>query len=344
MAATGAPPLVLRTAGRLRGPSLRRFPSVIDTRRATATVLEISPPSPAAAGFDLETYMAARGRRVEEALEAAVPLLPPAKIHSAMRYSLLAGGKRVRPILTLAASELVGGGEAAVMPFACAVEMIHTMSLVHDDLPCVDDGHHRRGRPANHRVFGDAAAVLAGDALIFLAFEHIAARTAGDVPPERILRAVAELAAAAGSGGMIAGQIVDLDSERKEVGREVLEYIHVQKTARLIEAAAVAGAIVGGGNDGEVERIKRYARCVGLLFQVVDDVLDATRTAEELGKTAGRDLTVGKATYPKLLGMAGSREFACQLVKRSEEELAGFDAERAAPLYHLARFVACREH
>ncbi|XP_074564566.1 geranylgeranyl pyrophosphate synthase, chloroplastic-like [Curcuma longa] len=291
--------------------------------------------------FDLKEYMAEKARRVNEALEQAVPLRHPELIHRSMRHSLLAGGKRVRPILAIAACELVGGGEAAAMPVACAAEMIHTMSLIHDDLPCMDNDDLRRGQPTNHVLFGEDTAILAGDALLSFAFEHVAANAAG-VAPERIVRAVLELGNSFGSEGLVAGQIVDISCEGKEVDMGVLEYIHIHKTARLLEAAAVCGAIMGGGEEAEVERVRRYARSVGLLFQVVDDILDVTKTSEELGKTAGKDLASDKTTYPKLLGLDGAREFAHTLVRQAEGELAAFDAARAAPLYHLARFIATR--
>ncbi|KAG9449544.1 hypothetical protein H6P81_009509 [Aristolochia fimbriata] len=293
--------------------------------------------------FRFEEYMASKVKLVNAALDSAVPLRHPVKIHEAMRYSLMAGGKRVRPILCLASCELVGGEEALALPAACAVEMIHTMSLIHDDLPCMDDDDLRRGRPTNHKVYGEDTAVLAGDALLSLAFQHVATRT-GDVAPDRVLRAVAELGASVGSEGLVAGQIVDIASEGVDVDAAVLEYIHVHKTSKLLEAAVVCGAIVGGGGTEEVERVRKYARCVGLLFQVVDDILDVTRSTEELGKTAGKDLVSDKATYPKLMGLEKARDFAAELVGRAKAELACFDAERAAPLYALARYIALRHN
>ncbi|XP_008785818.2 geranylgeranyl pyrophosphate synthase 7, chloroplastic-like [Phoenix dactylifera] len=293
--------------------------------------------------FNLNEYMIAKARRVNEALDQAVSLRHPVKIHESMRYSLLAGGKRVRPVLALASCELVGGDEAAAMPVACATEMIHTMSLIHDDLPCMDNDDLRRGQPTNHRAFGEDTAILAGDALLSLAFEHVAVRTAG-VAAERVVRALAELGSAVGSDGLVAGQIVDIASEGQAVDLNDLEYIHIHKTARLLEAAAVCGAIVGGGEDGEVERVRRYARCVGLLFQVVDDILDVTKTSDELGKTAGKDLASDKATYPKLMGLDKARELARTLVLKAEEELSGFDGARAAPLHHLAHYIAYRQN
>ncbi|KAG6510925.1 geranylgeranyl pyrophosphate synthase 7, chloroplastic-like [Zingiber officinale] len=293
--------------------------------------------------FDLKRYMTEKARRVDDALDRALPLRHPERLLAAMRYSLLAPGKRVRPVLTLAACELVGGEESTAMPFACAVEMLHVMSLVHDDLPCIDNDELRRGRPSNHVVFGEGVAVMAGDALHCFAFAHAAEATAG-VPPMWVLRAVAELGKATGAEGLLAGQVMDIECEGKEVGLEVLEYIHLHKTARLLEAAVACGGIIGGAEEEEVERLRRYGRTVGLLFQVVDDVLDVTRTSEELGKTAGKDLAKGKATYPKLMGLEKARLQAEELAAKAEEELQGFDRNRARPLRHLARYIAHRHN
>ncbi|KAK9272332.1 hypothetical protein L1049_002703 [Liquidambar formosana] len=293
--------------------------------------------------FRFDEYMVMKAKRVNRALEEAVPLQHPAKIHESMRYSLLAGGKRVRPILCIASCELVGGDESLAMPMACAVEMVHTMSLIHDDLPCMDDDDLRRGKPTNHKAFGEETAVLAGDALLSLAFEHVAAKTI-NISPARVVRAIAELASAIGSEGLVAGQIVDICSEGKQVDLSELEYIHVHKTAKLLEASVVCGVMMGGGSVSDVERGRKYARCIGLLFQVVDDILDVTKSSEELGKTAGKDLASDKATYPKLMGLDQARKFAADLVDQAIEELSYFDAAKAAPLYHLANYIANRQN
>ncbi|RLM98263.1 Geranylgeranyl pyrophosphate synthase, chloroplastic [Panicum miliaceum] len=314
------------------------------TSTASSSVSQLQPDKECFGFDDFKQYMASKVAAVDEALDRALPLRHQERLHESMRYSLLAGGKRVRPVLAIAACELMGGDEAAAAPVAYAVEMVHAMSLVHDDLPCMDDDDLRRGRPANHVAFGVSTALLAGDALLALAFEHVARGCAGGVPAERALRAVAELGNAVGAEGLAAGQVVDLASEGAAVGLATLEYIHVHKTARLLEAAAVCGAIVGGGTDEEVESIRRYARCIGLLFQVVDDVLDVTRTSEQLGKTAGKDLAADKATYPKLMGIDGARAYAAELVASAEAELDRFDRGRAAPLRHLARFIAYRQN
>ncbi|KAL1368144.1 hypothetical protein HN51_022284 [Arachis hypogaea] len=296
--------------------------------------------------FNFKSYMVNRATTVNQALNDAVSLREPQKIHEAMRYSLLAGGKRVRPVLCLAACELVGGTEAMAMPAACAIEMIHTMSLIHDDLPCMDNDDLRRGMPTNHKVFGEDVAVLAGDALLAFAFEHMAVDTAkAGVPPARIVRALGELSKAIGAEGLVAGQVVDIASEGiADVGLEKLEFIHVHKTAALLEGAVVLGAILGGGSDDEVERLRKFARCIGLLFQVVDDILDVTKSSEELGKTAGKDLVADKVTYPKLLGLEKSREFADELNKDAQAQLAAFDPDKAAPLVSLANYIAYRQN
>ncbi|CAI0451477.1 unnamed protein product [Linum tenue] len=297
--------------------------------------------------------MLTKAALVNAALDQSIPLARPLKIHEAMRYSLLAGGKRVRPVLCLAACEMVGGDQSLALPMACATEMVHTMSLIHDDLPCMDDDDLRRGLPTSHKKYGEDTAILAGDALLSLSFEHVAARTPSTVSPDRVVRAIAELGSAVGSAGLVAGQIVDIASEgdvdvtlevSAHINKYDLEYIHIHKTARLLEAAVVCGAILGGADDESVEKVRRYALRVGLLFQVVDDILDVTRSSEELGKTAGKDLASDKATYPKLLGLDGARRFAGELVGQACEELAGFDPVKAAPLYHFANYIATRQN
>ncbi|XP_023512846.1 geranylgeranyl pyrophosphate synthase, chloroplastic-like [Cucurbita pepo subsp. pepo] len=294
--------------------------------------------------FNFKEYMVQKGNSVNRALDAAVFLREPLKIHEAMRYSLMAGGKRVRPVLCIAACELVGGNESMAMPAACAVEMIHTMSLIHDDLPCMDNDDLRRGKPTNHKVFGEDVAVLAGDALLAFAFEHVAVSTIGVAPP-RIVRAIGELAKSIGSEGLVAGQVVDINSEgAADAGLQQLEFIHLHKTAALLEAAVVLGAILGGGSNEEVEKLRNFARYIGLLFQVVDDILDVTKSSNELGKTAGKDLVADKVTYPKLMGIEKSREFAQKLNRDAQDQLSGFDPQKAAPLIALANYIAYRQN
>lgn len=285
---------------------------------------------------------------VNPALDAALPLRNPTKLHEAMRYSLLSSGKRICPIVCLAACRLVGGDESTAMPSACALEMIHAMSLMHDDLPCMDNDDLRRGRPSNHKVFGESVTVLAGQALIARAFEHIVEATVG-VEESRIVRVVGELARLIGAEGVVAGQVVDLQygggrgREREDVGLEQLEYIHLHKTAASVEASAVAGAVLGGACEEEIEKLRIYSRRAGLLFQVVDDILDVTKSSEELGKTARKDIAAGKATYPKLIGVEKSRELAEQLKREAHEQLLGFECGKAAPLIALLDFIAYRD-
>lgn len=294
--------------------------------------------------FNFKSYMVERANIVNKALDDSVSVKNPPMIHKAMRYSLLAGGKRVRPMLCIAACELVGGHQSQAMPAACAVEMIHTMSLIHDDLPCMDNDDLRRGKPTNHKVFGEDVAVLAGDSLLAFAFEYIVTATT-EVPPARVLAAVGELAKSIGTEGLVAGQVVDIASTGKSnVGLEQLEFIHIHKTAALLEASVVLGAILGGGTEKEIENLRRFARCIGLLFQVVDDILDVTKSSAELGKTAGKDLMTDKVTYPKLLGLEKAREFAEKLNEDAKKHLSEFEMDKAAPLIALADYIAHRDN
>ncbi|CAH2051312.1 unnamed protein product [Thlaspi arvense] len=295
-------------------------------------------------GFEFNPYMISKAESINRALDEAIPLIEPLKIHEAMRYAVLAGGKRVRPILCLAACELVGGEERLAVPAACAVEMIHTMSLIKDDLPCMDNDDLRRGKPTTHKVFGESVAILSGGALLALAFEHL---TEADVSSERMVRAVRELARSVGTKGLVAGQAMDLSSEglgQNDVGLKQLEFIHVHKTASLLEASAVIGAIIGGGSEEEIEKVRNFARCIGLLFQVVDDILDETKSSEELGKTAGKDQIAGKLTYPKVMGVEKSKEFVIKLKRDAKEHLKGFDSDKVKPLIALAEFIANRNN
>ncbi|CAN0911980.1 Geranylgeranyl pyrophosphate synthase, chloroplastic [Linum grandiflorum] len=208
----------------------------------------------------------------------------------------------------------------------------------------MDNDDLRRGKPTNHIVYGESVAVLAGDALLAFAFEHVAVATV-NVSPARIVRAIGELAKVIGGEGLVAGQVVDISSEgNSEVGLEELEFIHIHKTAKLLEGSVVLGAILGGGTDDEVERLRRYARGIGLLFQVVDDILDVTKSSQELGKTAGKDLVADKVTYPKLMGIEKSKEFAEKLNQEAQEQLVGFDPHKAAPLIALANYIAYRQN
>ncbi|KAJ7541699.1 hypothetical protein O6H91_10G071400 [Diphasiastrum complanatum] len=294
--------------------------------------------------FNLKAYMLAKAKAVNSALDVAVPLRYPEKIHEAMRYSLFAGGKRVSPILCIAACELVGGTQQLAMPTACAVEMIHTMSLIHDDLPCMDDDDLRRGKPSNHKVYGEGTATLAGDALLTLAFEHIARATEG-ADPGRVLGVIAELGRSVGSEGLVAGQILDIACEGdSNVDLNTLEYIHLHKTALLLEASVVCGAMLAGATIEHLERLRSYARSVGLLFQVVDDMLDITKSSEELGKTAGKDVRARKATYPRLLGMSKCEDLVKELNHKAKDELSLFDRQKASPLLLLTDYITNRQN
>lgn len=295
------------------------------------------------APFDLSAYLKQRQVEVEVALESSITVTYPEKIYEAMRYSLLAGGKRLRPILCLATCEMAGGTVEMAMPTACALEMIHTMSLIHDDLPAMDNDDYRRGRLTNHKVYGDDIAILAGDGLLAYAFEYIATQTK-NVPPERVLRAIAQLGHAVGAAGLVGGQVVDLESEGKsDVTADTLHFIHTHKTAALLEACVVSGGVLAGLEESDLQRLSRYAQNIGLAFQIIDDILDVTATAEELGKTAGKDLQAQKVTYPSLWGIEESRRQAQELIATAKEELTPF-GEKAQPLIALADFITNRKN
>jgi geranylgeranyl diphosphate synthase type II len=293
--------------------------------------------------FDLSTYLKGRQAQVEAALDRSLPLTYPEKIYEAMRYSLLAGGKRLRPILCLATCELAGGTVEMAMPTACAVEMIHTMSLIHDDLPAMDNDDYRRGKLTNHKVYGEDIAILAGDGLLAYAFEYVATHTQ-NVPAPRLLQVVARLGRAVGASGLVGGQVVDLESEGKsDIQEETLTFIHTHKTGALLEACVVCGGILAGATDADLERLSRYAQNIGLAFQIVDDILDITATQEELGKTAGKDLVAQKATYPSLWGIEASKAQAQHLVDAAKAELEPF-GEKAKPLIAIANFITTRTY
>ncbi|WP_287127712.1 geranylgeranyl diphosphate synthase CrtE [Candidatus Cyanaurora vandensis] len=294
-------------------------------------------------GFELVQYLSQRKVLVEEALGQFLPLAEPETIYQAMRYSLLAGGKRLRPILCLASCELLGGRLAWAVPTACALEMIHTMSLIHDDLPAMDNDDLRRGQPTNHKVYGEAMAILAGDGLLAYAFEVMATQTPAQVQPAQVLAVVARLGRAASASGLVGGQVMDLQSEGKPIPLTTLQTLHAKKTGALLEVAVVSGGILAGGGTEELGRLSRYAQKIGLAFQIVDDILDITGTPEKIGKTIGKDVAVQKATYPSLLGLECSQNLAQQLTTEAKTELIGF-GERAVPLLALADFITQREH
>ena len=293
--------------------------------------------------FDLSTYLAKRKEAIEVALDSALPVIYPETIYEAMRYSLLAGGKRLRPILCLASCELAGGTTSMAMPTACALEMIHTMSLIHDDLPAMDNDDYRRDKLTNHKVYGDDIAILAGDGLLTYAFEFIATKTE-NVPPQQVLQTIAYLGRAAGAGGLIGGQVVDVESEGKtDVSLETLNYIHAHKTGALLEACVVCGAVLASASEADLQRLSRFAKNIGLAFQIIDDILDITATQEELGKTAGKDVQAGKVTFPSLWGIEESRRQASQLVADAKAQLAVFGS-KALPLLAIADYITSRSN
>lgn len=291
--------------------------------------------------FDLKGYLSEKQKLVETALDRSLPMSYPETIFESMRYSLLAGGKRLRPILCLATAELMGGSIEQAIPTACALEMIHTMSLVHDDLPSMDNDDFRRGNLTNHKVYGDAVAILAGDGLLAYAFEYVARETK-NVPIDRVLDVIVRLGRSVGD--LVSGQVVDLQSEgNPDIPFETLTFIHNHKTSALLEASVLTGAILAGASEGDRNRLLRYAKNIGLAFQIVDDILDITATSEELGKSAGKDLTAEKATYPKLWGLDESRRQAQELVNQAKAEVSGY-GPKALPLMAIADYITARKY
>jgi geranylgeranyl diphosphate synthase type II len=282
-------------------------------------------------------------RLVDAALRRFLPRRGrvPLTVRRAMAYSLFPGGKRLRPILTITACRALGGRVADVLPVAAAIEMIHTYSLIHDDLPALDNDDLRRGRATSHRVFGEAMAILAGDALLTHAFETAASHPAGAGSAARKIRAMGLLARAAGVTGMIGGQVMDLEAEGRSYTYGTLLRIHRDKTGALISAAAQIGGIMAGGGPADLEALRAYGDGVGLAFQIVDDILDLEGDPDRLGKTVGKDARARKATFPALLGIAASRFRAEEAVRRAERGLARFGA-RGRPLRTLARFIVER--
>ena len=294
--------------------------------------------------MDIREYLKEKGKIVEEALDRYLPgeSEMPVTLHKAMRYSMMAGGKRIRPILCIASCEAVGGKPKKALPVACALEMVHTYSLIHDDLPAMDNDDFRRGRPTNHKVFGEAVAILAGDALLTEAFWIMTNfNLRKTIRADAILDVISDLARAAGSFGMVGGQVVDMESEGVEIDLPTLEYLHTRKTGALILASVKGGAKIGEGTHEEIEALTRYGECLGLAFQIADDILDIEGNIEETGKDVGSDLEKGKATYPSIIGMAASKERASELIQMAIDSLKGFD-EKAEPLREIAKYVVER--
>ncbi len=296
--------------------------------------------------MDLKRYLEEKRVLVEEALARLLALdarLQPdlARHLEAMRYSLLAGGKRVRPILCLAACEAVGGDGAAALPAALALECIHTYSLIHDDLPAMDNDDLRRGRPTNHKVYGEANAILAGDGLLTLAFELLSAPADRELPPDVRLRIVNLVAAGAGPFGMVGGQAIDIACEGRQIDFPTLQEIHSRKTGALITAAVQAGALAGGADPDQFGMLTDYGEKIGLSFQIVDDLLNVEGTTEQLGKAAGSDAARGKATYPSFFGLEETRARAGEAVTQALAALEGLGPP-AEPLRQLALYIKDR--
>jgi geranylgeranyl diphosphate synthase, type II len=287
-------------------------------------------------------YLHSQQQRVDAALDRWVPTksVPPATIHSAMRYSLFAGGKRVRPLLCMAAAEAIRENPEGIEDAACTLELIHTYSLIHDDLPALDNDDLRRGRPTNHKVFGEAMAILAGDSLLTLAFQVLAQLK---LDAERRIRLVEELAVASGTvGGMIGGQVHDIEGEGQKPSEELLEAIHRAKTGALLRASLRMGAIYAGASDPELAALSCFGEHVGLAFQIVDDILDVEQSSETLGKTAGKDVTQQKITFPAVYGLERSRQMAADERQKALKELESF-GDRAHWLRVLADLIIERK-
>jgi geranylgeranyl diphosphate synthase type II len=293
--------------------------------------------------MDFSRYWSARQKKVDAALNRLLPsaTTKPKTIHRAMRYSIFAGGKRLRPVICLATAEVISGKNDDAIPLACAVECIHTYSLIHDDLPAMDNDDFRRGKPTSHKVYGEGIAVLAGDALLTIAFEMAASCRAW--PRYSHADVIHEVAVAAGSRKLIAGQVADLEGEGKKISPAELRYIHDNKTAALIASSIRLGAMSANATPKELERLTDFGESLGLAFQVIDDILDVTQTTEKLGKSAGKDVAAQKATYPALLGLDKAKQEADRLTARARAALKPF-GKNAAPLEAIADFLLKREN
>jgi geranylgeranyl diphosphate synthase type II len=293
---------------------------------------------------DIEKYLKEKQQLVDRYLEANLPLegTSPAVLHESIRYSLLAGGKRIRPILTIAAAEAIGHPPSSVLPVACAFEFIHTYSLIHDDLPAMDNDDFRRGKPTNHKVYGDGMAILAGDGLQTMAFEWCSrADLVNDIEPYVQVQIIAELALGSGNDGMVGGQVMDIQAENQQVELAELQNIHAHKTGKLIRASVRAGALLSGANVTQFDLLTGYAEDIGLAFQIADDVLNVTGTREELGKDANTDAERGKQTYPSFYGLEGAKKLAQECADRAIGRLSSFGG-KAEPLRGIAQYIVSR--
>ncbi len=294
--------------------------------------------------MDIKSYLAKKKAVVDKSLEKLVPSAKfyPPSVLEAMRYSLFAGGKRVRPILAIAAAEALGAKTAELLPIAGSLELIHTYSLIHDDLPAMDDDDYRRGRATCHKVYGEAIAILAGDGLLNMAFEVLSdPRRLKAVPAARLVEIIKEISTASGVYGMVGGQVVDMESEGKEIDFPTLEYIHTHKTGALIRASVRAGALYARAGKRQFAALTRYGEMVGLAFQIADDILDITGKREETGKDTGSDLKKGKQTFPGFYGLEESRRRAAEVADRAVRSLDLFD-RKADPLRELAKYIVTR--
>jgi geranylgeranyl diphosphate synthase, type II len=295
---------------------------------------------------EISRYLEDKRREVDHFLNQVIPAenLEPTTLHEAMRYSVFAGGKRIRPILALAAAEAFGEPPKAAIAVASSLELIHTYSLIHDDLPAMDNDDYRRGKLTNHKVYGEAMAILSGDALLTLAFELCSrADLLQGLHPAQQVHIIYELAVGSGHLGMVGGQVLDIQAERKDIDLDALQTIHVHKTGKLIRAAVRMGALTSSADADQLQHLTGYAEDIGLAFQIADDVLNVTGTREQLGKNAMTDAQRGKKTYPTFYGVEGARRLADQCVERAIGRLAGFDAN-ADPLRELATYITARQN
>ncbi len=296
--------------------------------------------------MDITSYLSRKKDSVDKTLEKLVPpaKIFPSSVHEAMRYSLFAGGKRVRPILAIAAAEALGAKTVGLLPLAGALELIHTYSLIHDDLPAMDNDDFRRGRPTCHKAYGEAIAILAGDGLLNMAFEVLSdPRRLKSVPPNRLIAIIREISTASGVFGMVGGQVVDMESEGRDIDFPTLEYMHTHKTGMLIRASVRIGALYGRAGKRHFTALTHYGEMVGLAFQIADDILDITGKQEEIGKDVGSDIKKGKKTFPSFYGLEESRRRAVEIVDKAVTALKDFD-RKADPLRELAKYIINRVH
>ncbi|BFU92524.1 MAG: Farnesyl diphosphate synthase [Nitrospira sp.] len=296
--------------------------------------------------MNIAEYLEQKRLDVDQFLDLIAPtaVTPPTTLHESLRYSLLAGGKRIRPILTIAAAEAIGAAAPGLMPVACSLELIHTYSLIHDDLPSMDNDDFRRGKPTNHKVYGEAMAILAGDALLTMAFDIISRPDLmKGCDPVRQVRLVQELAYGSGNRGMVGGQVFDIQAENKNIDLDTLQTIHKHKTGMLIRAAVRMGAVAAGATERQLDDLTGYAEDIGLAFQIADDVLNVTGTREELGKNPNTDAERGKKTYPTFHGVEGAKKLADDCVSRAINRLSSFGPS-ADPLREIARYITARKN